>query len=157
MMQITYRRTEGLVLVAVLVTISLLTLLLAGEVADVILMMRSHSAYWQSSVASRQCEQLAVNTQVSTMGSQSMAIANQENPMWLGRERLLNAKPCAMVLLGERDKAYMTSFLTTTYQLVTPQTGVCEVTIARVDNTSVCLTPSMVVRPGLQSWRWLPK
>jgi hypothetical protein len=138
-MQMNHAHSKALVLVAVLVTISMLTLLLTGAVADVILMMRSNNAYWQSSLASRQCEQLAAHAYLSRIEQQ----------------RLLNRKPCAMVWPQGRDESYLAVFFTVNYDLTTPQRGMCEVTVAKIDKQSRCLTPTVILRPGLQSWRWL--
>lgn len=155
---------KGIVLVAVLVTISLLTLLLTGAIADAVLLVRSNNAYWQSNQARLACEQLAAN---AGKGIQQSAVeqavlpvtadtSNTGSSTLIYQQRLLNTKPCAMVWPEQRSQTYKASFFMTAYQLMMPDAGICEITVASLDRSSPCLTPTITLRPGLQSWRWLP-
>lgn len=155
---------KGMVLVAVLVTISLLTLLLTGAIADAVLMMRSNHAYWQNQQASRQCEQLAANAGKGIQHSMvkqaalssTIDTSDSGNPILIHQQRLLNTKACAMVWPEQRSQTYEASFFTSAYQLIMPEAGICEMTVASLDKSSPCLTPTITLRPGLQSWRWIP-
>jgi len=136
---------KGLVLMAVLVTISLLTLLLMGTIADLTLTMRSNSAYAKANEARRQCEQWAVNLRLSA-----------HDPTIKYTERLLNTQPCAMVLPETGSGFYPVTFSVVRFALTDPQVGLCEVVIATVDKQVPCLKPVLTLKPGMQTWRWLP-
>ncbi len=136
-------KNQGMILVTVLMTISVFTLLLSAATAELILMMRSHQAYWAASEGIRHCEQWAAN----------MA-ARQDMTSIKSQEQLLNVKPCAMVLTEPQGPYYVARFLYMRTELNQPK-GVCEVVIATLDKTSVCLTQVMKLQPGIQSWRWL--
>jgi len=130
-------KQSGMVLIAVLLSIALLSMIILAGLTETLLNERSVVAYTTAIQARVSCERWV----------------HQPIPILIS-QRLLKTVSCAMVSERGATMKHPVSFWARDYRMLRSLSGVCESITVMVDDSRICQDSTLIVQPGIQTWRW---